>query len=154
MNDKSKYVAAILLLISAISLPAQEKSTVSVEQITDTFNLTSEIGGEISEMRTTIKTDEDLQQFFQAVASAQRRIEPAILLIAQTDPPKEVQPYAISVAIAAKALELALWNYVNTFITDKQVYLDNADDLMRQSKEELDRAALIAPATANAHPAQ
>ena len=140
-----RCLVAVLAIAMVFPALAQEKPTVPVSQIIDTYNLTKAVAHEISEARDAIKSDGDLRGFFEAVVSAQKRMEPSIVLIGQTDSPKEVQPYAISVAIAAKSLELAMWSYINTFVTDKQLYLDNADALLRQSIDELERAALIAP---------
>lgn len=137
--------AIVVLALISLTAWADEKPIAPVSQIIETYQVTKEMTELVSAQRKAIKTDEDLRGFYDAITLAHEKIEPFIVLIAETDAPKEVQTYAISVAIAAKALDLAVWNYVNALLVDKQVYLDNADSLLRQSVEELERALQIAP---------
>ncbi|MBT3271849.1 MAG: hypothetical protein HN368_01745, partial [Spirochaetales bacterium] len=62
-----------------------------------------------------------------------------------TNAPKEAQLYAISVAIAVKEVELALWHYINAFVSNQQKYLNSADAFLLEGQSELTRAGLLAP---------
>ena len=91
-------------------------------------------------------SEQSAKLFLQSVIESQKRLERIIIQIAETNSPKEAQLYAISVAIAVKEAELAMWHYINAFLSSQQSYLNSADIFLRESINELARASAIAPA--------
>ena len=136
---------AVFALITSTVVSSQERETVSVAELHRVFDMVKSIAEEISEQRQEMDSEESTKLFLQTVVEYQKLLVPVIVLIAETDAPREAQLYAISVAIAAKETELALWHYINAFLIIKQKYLDSADLLLRESLDELSRAASLAP---------
>ena len=135
----------VILAIAATSTFAQERETVPVEDLFDVFNKVSVMAEDVAEKRKDFSTEATVKLFLETVIDYQKQIEPIIVLIAQTDAPKEAQLYAISVAIAVKETDLALWHYINAFVSNQQKYLNSADVFLRESLSEFDRAKSIEP---------
>jgi hypothetical protein len=139
------WVFMLLMVISAAAAYSQERETVPIAELQRIHELTTTIAEEVAAKRQKLDSDEAAQAFLRYVAEAQRLFEPVIVSIAETNAPKEAQLYAISVAIAVKEVELALWHYINAFVSNQQKYLNSADAFLLEGQSELTRAGLLAP---------
>lgn len=133
----------MFMLFTSSLLCAQEREIVSFEQLLEIYDMTNDMIDDIAEKRKNMQSEQTAKFFFQSVVEHQKSLEPVIILIAETDPPKEVQLYAISVAIAVKEAELALWLYIKAFVSNQQKYLNFGDVLLGESKDELESASLL-----------
>ena len=133
----------MFLVFNSAIVSAQEREMVTFEQLLEIYDLTYEMTNDIAEKRKSMESDETAKSFFQSVVEYQKNFEPVIILIAETDPPREAQLYAISVAIAVKEAELALWLYIKASVSNQQKYLNFGDVLLGESKDELESALLL-----------
>ena len=144
----SKTIACMMTMLGLVASTvahSQEKDTVSIAVLRDIHEAVQVIAEDIAEQRQEMDSAETAKLFFQNVVESQKRLEPVIILIAETNAPRESQLYAISVAIAAKETELALWHYICGFMSEQQTYLDSADILLLEGLDELSRATTLAP---------
>ena len=136
----------IMLALNASTVAySQERDTVSVAELRRIHGTVKELADNIAKQRQEMDSDQSVKLFFRNVVESQKSLEPVIVLIAETDAPKEAQLYAISVAIAVKEIELALWHYLNAFMSNQQKYLSSADVFLHESLEELSRATSLSP---------
>ena len=148
MGISKRLVCMLILLTLTISTAvySQQRETVSITELLRIQDIVQEVADEIAELRRNMDSDQAAKLFLQKVAESQKRLEPAIISIAETNAPKEAQLYAISLAIATKEAELSLWHYINAFVSNQEAYLKSADVFLQESLKELSKAARLAPA--------
>jgi len=148
VHDLKRVASIVSIFITSITTAAisQEKVTVSIAELLRVHETVKTIAEMTADQRQEMISDQAARLFIESVVESQRLLEPAIILIAETDAPKSAQLYAISVAIAAKQTELALWHYINAFVSNEQRYLESADGLLTASLDELERATSLLPA--------
>ena len=131
-------------MISIVVYP-QEREVVSVAELINAYDVAKAVTSNIAELRPKIDSNQAVRVFFERVVESQKRLESIIIQIAETNAPKEAQLYAISVAIAVKEAELAMWHYINGILTNQQNYLNSGDVFLRESIDELSRAVALTP---------
>jgi len=147
MNFPGKFICLMgLLMISAVAHP-QERETASIAEIRASYDMAKAVTDDIADLRRNMGSEQGARLFLEGVVESQKRLEPIIIRIAETNSPKDAQVYAISVAIAVKEAELALWHYINAFLSNQQSYLQSADIFLRESIKELAKAYEMAPPT-------
>ena len=139
------FPMVFIFLMAATAGYSQERETVSLEDLQSVYETVKEIASATAERRQNIGTEEGAKAFLLGVVEDQKLLETALVSMATTKPPKDAQLYAISVAIAAKETELALWCYINAFVGNEQDYINSGDVFLRAGIRELSRAFEMTP---------
>lgn len=144
MYGSRKVLCFVVVATVASTCYSQERESISVDELYRAHSLVSEIAEETAELRREMNSTESAATFLERVIEFQKRLNPIIVSIAETDAPKEAQLYAISLAIAIKETELSHWHYMNAFVSREQRYLNSGDIFLREGLSELERAKSLA----------
>jgi hypothetical protein len=124
----------------AVTVQAQEKPFVTAEQLIAALDEATDIAELAVELRGRLPTDLPAPDFVREVAGLQRRCEPIIVLIAQTNPPPELQRLAMNIAMGVKGVELALWYYLYGVLSNQAGHINYGDQLLSRGRPELQLA--------------
>jgi hypothetical protein len=137
-NRRAVFVAMLVLMTSILG--AQERPTVSLQQLLAALDEAASITDAAVELRSQLADDLTPGEFVAGAAPLQRQFEPIIVLIAQTEPPREFQQFAMAVAMGVKGVELALWHYLYAAISGQAERIEYGDELLVRGRAELQLA--------------
>ena len=145
MIGSNKVACFVLVMSFGVTIAySEERETVTVAEMLRVHTIVNAIADETANLRRRMNSEETTRVFLESVIEFQKRLNPIIASIAETDAPKEAQLYAVSLAIAVKETELAHWHYINAFLSGEQRYLNSGDVFLRESISEFARATSLA----------
>ena len=136
MKARRFCLLACCFLIAATA-QAQERPVVSLGELIETLDEAMDITEAALEFRARFSNGLSAPDFASAVADLQRRCEPILMLIVETRPPREVQRFAMIVAMGVKAVELGLWHYLYGLMSAETDYIDSGDQLLNRARSDL-----------------
>ena len=130
---------ALLILFAVITVGgyAQEKPTVPVDRLIATHTEAKSIAESALALRSRLSKDLSATDFVREVNGLMTRCAPIIVLIAETNPPKEAQRFAMNVAMGIKGVELALWYYTYGVLSNQSDYMNSGDQFLNRGVQEL-----------------
>lgn len=138
--DNRRAVLWLSLFLVASILGAQERRTVSTQELLATLDEAASIAEAAAQLRSRLAEGLTPAEFAVAAAPLQRQCAPMIVLIADTDPPRELQQFAMTVAMGVKGVELALWHYLYGALSGEADRIEYADGLLVRGRAELQLA--------------
>jgi hypothetical protein len=136
MKARSPLLLVCCCLVAA-AVHAQERPLVSLEQLIVSLDEAHAITEAAFAFRSRLGEDLPAPEFAEAMAELQRRCEPILMLIIQTNPPRELQRFAMNIAMGLKGVELALWHYIYGVLSGQGDHISYADELLTRGRAEL-----------------
>ncbi len=134
------YIIAMAFFFGSMSsVSAEEKPVIPAQDVRRAFAEASEIAEKAVEARGKLSSEDSAEQFVRIIAELQPEIEKIVVRIGSTRPPREMQAYAMRVAIATKDVELALWRYLYIAVANperRDQVMQKADDLLKSGLAE------------------
>jgi len=139
MGNRRAVLLVILMLMVSI-LGAQDRPMVSLQELLAVLDEATNIADAALDLRSGLADELTAAEFAAGTAPLQRQFEPIIVLIARTEPPREFQQFAMTVAMGVKGVELALWHYLYGAISGQADRIEYADELLVRGRAELQLA--------------
>ncbi len=138
-----KALLSLLLMAALISSAsyAQEQREVSKEELVTTLQEAASISQAAVAVRNSFSNDGiAAENFVREISALQKRCVPIVVLIATTNPPREIQRLAMTVAIGVKGVELGLWYYIYGVMSNEADFIKYGDSLLNQGHRALQTA--------------
>lgn len=138
-------LAGLLLLVGSMVV-AQDRPLVSLQELLGALDEGARVAEATADLRAKLAEGMAIGDFVSGIAPLQRQCEPIIVLIARTEPPRELQQLGMNTAMGVKGVELAIWHYLYGAASGETDHVEYGDQLLTRARRELQRASELSAA--------